>query len=150
MSKFLDTYFDPSIAVDLSMTPEVRDAIELDRALADWSRASIAAAIPRRLADADRAQLALDKKRSRRLAHVAAQSIGLWGGKVPHEPDATLTREGAQVLWDQWYEERDAFLAARMTYAATWAKKTSNLKYGKQALQRFLSEREWYKYAMRD
>ena len=147
---FLDDYYNPDINIDVTMTAEVRETIELERCLTDWSRAALAVAVPRRLADATREELALDKKRSRRMQHVATSCIGLWGGTVPTEPDDALAKEGAQVLWVPWWEEREAFLVARMTYTATWAKKTGQLKYGRSALQKFKNERDWYKYAMRD
>jgi hypothetical protein len=145
----LDTYYNPDLEIDKSMTPEVRDKIEIDRCLADWSRAALAAAIPRRVENGTREELALDKKRSRRMQHVAAQCIGMWGGDIPTEPDDALAKEGAQVLWVPWWEERDALLLTRMTYAATWAKKTNQLQYGKSALQHFINERDWYRYAIR-
>lgn len=146
---FLDTFYDPALEVDTKM---LSDEVVL-RAVARLQRwvaiAGVAAEHPRRLSDATREELAIDKKRSRRIKHALAQSLKGWGGE-PRNPTDDERVAGAQVDWPRCYEEWETELLGILRYTATWAKKTPNIRFGKTAIVRLAQEREWLRYAMRD
>lgn len=147
---FLDDYFDPQMEVDLSIPPEAVSTAEVERLLVTYAMARVAASIPRRIDSVERELLALDKKRSRRLAHAAGQSVQLWEGRLPaSDEELGHQREGAQVVWEEWWELRRTELAARQREVATWAKRTGHLRFGRSAVQRLTTELEWFAYAMR-
>lgn len=145
----LDAYQDPALKVDLAMSAEQVTAQEVERLQAAVAMAAVAASIPRRISDASREELALDKRRSRRVLHPLRQCLAGWGGaEVP--ADAEAKRLGAQVDWPYWWEEHQVILKYRLRYVATWSKKTGNLRFGKSAVVKLSQELEWLAYALRD
>lgn len=147
--RLLDRHFDPALDVDLALGAEALTATEVTRLQGELAIARVAAAFPRRLSEATREELALDKKRSRRVAHALDQSLRAWGGSE-REPTEEEQRAGAQVDWPAWWEEREPLIAARLRYVTTWAKKSGNLRFGKTAVVRLSQEVEWLSYALRD
>lgn len=145
----LDTHYDPALEVDLAASAEAVEQGQVERLEAELASAAYAAAFPRRLSDASREELALDKRRSRRVAHVLRQSLLGWGGKE-RVADAEEQSAGAQVDWPLWQEEYRSTLLAELRRVSTWAKKTDNLRFGKSAVTRLQQELEWVDYAMRD
>jgi hypothetical protein len=147
--RYLDERFDPSLEVDLELTAAELGAEETLRLQGMLASAIVAAEIPRRLSDATREELALDKRRSRRVAHALRQSVISWGGFLELEPTAEQRSAGAQINWAEWWGQHEAWLIARQRYVATWAKKTNELSAGKTALVKLRNEYDWLKYAMR-
>lgn len=146
---FLDSYWDPAIEVDLSLDVDKVALEERERLARMHAVAVVASQIPRRLSDATRDELAMDKKRSRRIAHALAQSLTAWAGVVEPPTDEDR-RNGAQIDWEPWWEEHCAWLEHRLRYVASWAKATGNLRFGKSAVVKLSQELAWLKYAMRD
>lgn len=145
----LETYQDPGLDVDSSLSAEQVSAAEQER-LACWLATVVACgAVPRRLSDANREELALDKRRARRVAHVLRQSLIAWGGKE-REPTPEERSAGAQLDWATWAESCGAATSVRIRMIATWAKKTDNLRFGKSGVVRLVQEVEWMSYALRD
>jgi hypothetical protein len=146
---YLDTYYDPSLVVNPAMTPDDVKTQAIERLERGVAIAACAAEHPRRLSDATREELALDKRRSRRIKHALAQSLRGWGGE---QREATQDEKvaGAQVDWPQFVEEWETELLITLRHTATWAKKTTNLAFGKTAIVKLSQEREWLRYAMRD
>lgn len=147
--RFLDRYFDPVLDVDVSVSEESIVAEEIERLQRMTAEAMVACQIPRRLSDASREELALDKKRSRRIAHVLRQNLAGWGGALI-DPSLEQRQAGAQVHWESWWGDHQPWLEARMRLVASWAKKSGNLSVGKKLLTRLSNELEWLKYALRD
>lgn len=145
----LESYWDPGLTVDVSESLEDITKQEVKRLQSTCAVVLVTSQIPKRLSDASREELALDKKRARRILHSARQSLRAWGGK---EREATKDEKvaGAQMAWESWAEEYDAWLQARLRYVATWAKASGNLRFGKSAVVRLSQELEWLRYALRD
>lgn len=149
MTRLLDEYYDPAVEVDTAMTEEEKVRQATKRLESDLAVARVAAGIPRRVNEGTREELALDKRRSRRIAHALSQCLLIWGGKE-REPTKEEQQAGAQVDWPRWLEERRPLMLAELRQVATWAKKTDNLRFGKSAVVRLKQELEWLEYAMRD
>ena len=148
--KYLDQYFDPTLEVDLSLTPELLAASEVARLQDLYCIAGVAAGIPRRLSEATREELALDKKRSRRITHVFSQCISAWTELKVLEPSPEQRQRGAQINWADWWPEHEAWLKARQRYVGTWARKTSQSRVGRSIIVRLDNELGWLRYAMRE
>jgi hypothetical protein len=148
-SPLIDQYWDPALKVDKKMTPEAIAVTEIERLQGELAAAVVAANFPRRLGDASRGELALDKRRSRRVGHALRQSLSAWGGaeRTATEPEF---RTGAQIDWPGWLEQHQTELHGRLRFVASWAKLTTNLKFGKSAVVRLSQEHAWLIYAMRD
>jgi hypothetical protein len=110
--------------------------------------------MPRRLGgDATSEDLALDKKRVKRVLHVLSQSLKAWDAADRiAQIDLTdeLRREGAQLNWAQFAADYRAYLEGRIKYVATWSTQTGHTEWGKKAVVRLNNERSWLEYAMRD
>lgn len=145
----LEQHYDPALEIDVSVSIEVVTQTELERLCHAWAVVFSAKSVPRRISDATREELALDKKRARRLLHPITQSISAWGG-VSREATPEEVSAGAQVHWSLWYEEHTVLVVARRLYLATWAKRTGQLRFGKSAVVRLTQELDWLEYAMRD
>lgn len=145
----LESYHDPGLEVDLTVSLESVVAAEQARLSAACAILAVTAAIPRRLSDASREELALDKKRARRVLHVERQALAAWDGKE-REPTADERSAGAQLSWELWPETTRTLISTRTRYIATWAKRTGNLRFGKSAIVRLTQEASWLDYALRD
>ena len=145
----LDTYQDPGLDIDLTLSIEDIVELEVERLQSDVATILVTSEIPRRLPDANREELALDKKRARRVLHVQRQSLAAWGG-TEREPEGDERIIGAQLVWQEWAENHGFVVSSRIRYVATWAKKTSNLRFGKTAIVRLTQEVDWMAYALRD
>ena len=146
---FLDAYQDPALETDLTIGPDDITASEVARLQRMLATVVVTGSIPRRLSDATREELALDKKRARRVAHVLRQCLVAWGGEE-RAPDAGERIAGAQLDWQQWSEVQGANVSARIRHVATWAKRTGHLRFGKTAVVRLTQEVDWMSYALRD
>lgn len=149
MGRYLDSRFDPGLAVDLADTPESLAAQEIDRLQSKCAVVSIAGQIPRRIGKASGEELALDKLRCRRVLHVCRQSLKSWGGeeRLPSDEEQI---EGAQLLWEQWADAYTSEVEARIRYFATWGKRTGETSVAKSAVVRLDQELRWLRYALRD
>lgn len=149
LHRLLDPYHDPALDVDLTVSVEDLAAHEQARLAACVATVAVTGAMPRRLSNATRDELALDKKRARRVLHVLRQSLAAWGG-TEREPTGEERSAGAQLDWQPWCEAHQVEVQARLKYVATWGKKTGNLRFAKTAVVRLKQELEWMAYALRD
>lgn len=147
-SSFLLALYDPAIAVGDETPNALRDE-EYDRLILLLSVATAAAAIPRRLgADASSDELADDKKRCKRIAHVARQCLVAMGHS--NAQPRSLSKEAAQVRWEVWWERQQATLLDRQKYIACWALvHEADSAWAKSAIVRLQNELSWLAYAMR-
>jgi len=148
---FLQQFLDPSLRVSRSDTPDKLAVKETDRLQELFAVAMAARDIPRRLgADASDEELAEDKRRCRRIAHVAEQSLISWGAEVKPQASASISKAAAQVVWKRWWEEHRTYLDGRMRYIATWTYKTGEHEaWAKTALVKLANEYRWLEYALR-
>jgi len=136
------------------MHETIRNIEKIDRDRLRWA---LALAIhigswPRRLgSDATNEELALDKLRARRIAHVLLQALKAWGGTDKRLPKQDLTREEAATLdWETWRNLNKIYLEKRRAYIAAWALKVHKEDWGKSALVRINNELRQLDYALRD
>lgn len=150
-SNYLGEHFDGSL--DIRGIPnreelERRQRDRLNRALAT---VLITSQIPRRLgSDASPEELAMDKKRSRRVAHALRQSLLSWQKKIELQVDDEIRRDGAQLNWDKWSTKFLTDLRLQMSCVATWAVAKEDEDWGKSALVRLKNEENWLTYALRE
>jgi hypothetical protein len=149
VTRLLDAYQDPALEIDLSLTEAAAAAAEIERLQEACGIIVVTLGIPRRLSDATREELALDKKRARRSLHVLLQSLLLWGGKQ-RDPTSDEKVAGAQLDWDYWHESHRTVATRHLTHLATWGKRAGHLRFGKSAVVRITQELDWLEYALRD
>ena len=149
MSSYLMQHYDPGIPVGEETNKELEKE-EQERLHHLWSVASVSVVIPRRLGgDASREELASDKKISKRVGWAAVQSYRAWGGtRKTANRDAEVEKEGAQVRWEKWWPEHEAWLIQRRQYYATRGLKRDPL-WAKSAIVKINNEIDWLNYAMR-
>ena len=124
-------------------------AAEIERLQAAVAVLQGCLAVPRRLSDATREELALDKRRTRRALHVVMQSLLVWGG-MPRAQTAEEKSAGAQLDWEVWPEEHRTVANRHLTHLATWGKRAGHLRFAKSAVVRITQELDWLEYALRD
>lgn len=148
---YLTTYFDPALPVRAEDTEASISRAEQERLAKLMSVAVTAQTMPRRLGQESMPEeLADDKRRAKRIAHVAAQLLKTWGGTSLNGSGADAKREAAIVDWRKWYEEHRIWLVNRQRYIATWVIKTeANEKWGKSALVKLNNELNWIEHALR-
>lgn len=143
---FLSRWDDPALT-----TPENWDTttyIENHkvRIIANAALAFFASEVPRRLTDATPAELAADKRLSRKTCARLKTSLISWGGQPADVEEliqlrpTKLQRQGVQVIWPNWWSEHKAQLQKELTFAATTAIRTGRLKDGNRFCNRMLNE----------
>jgi hypothetical protein len=152
MSSYLGRHFDASLDVSGIGSREEIEGRQIERLNRALSVITVSQTIPRRLgSDATDEELALDKKRARRVAFALHQALRGWTKKgASIVVDETTRREGAQLDWATW---QPAFLTEtrqQLQCAATWAVKNSEERWGKSAVVRFENELKWVEFALRD
>jgi hypothetical protein len=110
-----------------------------------------AATIPRRLGgEATSEDLALDKKRCRRVAHAFIQSYKGWDKRELHPIlDDEIRQAGAQLDWTTFSAEHRVAISTRGIYVVTWALRSGQRRWAKKAATNFLNEQRWFEHAMR-
>jgi hypothetical protein len=151
MSSYLAHWYDPELKVADTETVDDITKAEIERLVKLLAVAQAAGSIPRRLGgDASPTDLALDKRRAKRIGHVAAQLLGSWSGKTKLPPAPAVTREAATVDWKQWWAEHRIWLMNRQRYIATWCLKyEADAKWCKSALVKLNNELLWLEHALR-
>lgn len=148
---FLRQYLDLSLDVGPENAAALHEA-EVERINTLYNIMLMIQAMPRRLGqDASAEDLALDKKRAKRVAHVCLQLLKSWGA----EPQAVgdLAREAAVWNWATWYDEHRIWLINRQRYVATWCHKAGqngDLRWCRAAVTRLTSELNWMANAVRE
>lgn len=149
MSVYLLRYIDPDLEIKDGESIESLGREESQRLGHMLIIATTAGQIARRLGpDATDEELAEDKKRAHRIAHVARNCLIFWGSS---KGAYYGNREAATVNWERWWGEHNVWLQNRMRYIATWSFKTNgaNDRWAKSALVRLENEQKWLEYAMR-
>jgi hypothetical protein len=150
---YLTDWNDPGMEVGKEAPKELaeQECVRLARQLAIVTAAG---EIPRRIgADASAEELALDKRRSKRVAHVLRQNLTAWSGKkTANLPSGgEIQREAAILDWEKWAAEHQAWLLNRTRYIVTLCfKNNGDEKFAKGAVVKLTNETNWLKYALRD
>lgn len=112
----------------------------------------VAWSIPRRLgSDASDVELALDKRRARRVAHALDQSLLSWTKKPPKvKPDENDRRAGAQLDWIEFVGHHALGVQDSLRLVATWSMRNDQEVWGRSAVVRLNNELHWVSYALRD
>lgn len=155
MTPLLTDLQDPALEIPADTTTESIAKEEVERLARLTAVAATSVSIPRRLgADASPEELAIDKRRGRRVTHALAQCLGAWnGGPFGDLPETEAIRQDAAImLWDRWWEEHQVWLGNRLCFIATWAKKTENgdERWAKSAVVKLTNEQRWVSYALRE
>ena len=153
MSDYATQWYDPALEIGDDESIQKITLEEGQRLAKLLAIAMAAGAMPRRLGqDSTRQEQSRDKKRARRIGHVAAQLLGVWvGPQGQHHATIATAREAATVDWPRWWEEHQIWLENRRRYIATWAHNGGcDSKWAKSALVRLNNESAWLTYALRD
>lgn len=150
---FLQGYVDRAITVRPEDSAVALAAAEVERLQRLVAVFRTAAAHPRRLGgEAWPEELALDKKRAKRLAHAAEHVLRDWGGEPVEWEEAS--KVAATLNFESWWHDHEAWLRARQCYVATWCQRygdnNGDLRWGKSAIVRFNNELKYLSYAMRE
>lgn len=151
MPSYLGQHFDASLDVDGIGSREDLNRRQVERLKRSLAVVLITGSIPRRLGgDAMPEELALDKKRARRVAHALKQALSGWAKRYDLPLDDSIRQEGAQMNWESWQPAFLADLSTQVRCVATWAMKNDEEDWGKSAVVRLENERNWITYALRD
>jgi hypothetical protein len=151
---FLAELHDPELDVPSGITAARITTEEKERLTRMTAVASLAVAIPRRVgSDATPEELAIDKKRARRVKHALEQCLFAWEEtkdvKLPEND--VLRQEAATIVWESWWEEHQVYLESRVRLVVTWTYKTgADERWTKSAVVKFQNEIRWLSYAMRE
>lgn len=152
---YLDAYIDPDADLpDLTLEGVAEHEARRLQVLAQ--AAEVASSMPRRLYGADRHELALDKRRSRRVRHAAMQAQSAWlteiqvGRLVVQRVKPSKKSEAwqeimgiaARVDWEHYAAEQAAELTDRARIVVSWAVEVGDTKFANRALSRFQAEIE--------
>jgi hypothetical protein len=150
-SAFLAGYYDPGVELR-DESPEEMEQFERERLYVLFAVASAAGQIPRRVGgDADGDELRNDKKRCRRIAHVAEQCFKAWGGVPGKGVAKDISKEAAQVFWDKWWANHQVVLKNRIAYIASYGlQHAEHERWAKKSVVRLTNEQSWLSYALRD
>lgn len=149
---FIAAHYDAALEVDETDTVDSITEAELARLAKNVNLCALVLSIPRRLGgDAADEELALDKRRAKRVLHAENQSYAAWGGTTLPLAEDGLNQEAAQLDWKRWLQEQDAWLTARIRYLVTWGRKTgADEAWIKSSVVRLTNEQRWVNYALRD
>jgi hypothetical protein len=152
VSSYLLQWYDHGLEVDPSDTRESIRQGEIERLAKLLAIATQIQTVPRRLGgSATPEDLAKDKIRAKRVAHVVLQLLTAWGEEPGNGAVADVASEAAQMAWERWWQEHRVWLLNRQRYLATWCQKTgADPKWCKSALVRVNNELQWLAYALRD
>jgi hypothetical protein len=145
---YLAAWYDPGLKIKDHDTIETIAKEERERLTKLLEVCKRSQTIPRRVGtDANSDELSADRRRAKRIQHVADQCLGAWGGPVTLTQD--VNREAAQVNWERWWEEHQVWLSNRTKYVATWGQLRGETRWAKSAVVRLNNEQRWLEYALR-
>lgn len=149
---YLGGFYDADLEAPADLSAEVITGDEIGRLSSALAIVLVATSLPRRLGgDASDADLALDKRRGRRVGHALSQSLRSWAGKLPTlEMTNDVRKTGAQLDWARFREEHATQVMTRLRLIATWGIRSGNQDYAKSACVRLQNELSWVEYALRD
>lgn len=149
-TEYLNRYFDPELTPPKTTIADLTNR-QVDRLTKALVVVIHAGSIPRRLGgEATDIDLALDRKRARRVGWSVKQSLNGWSKKAPKLPiDEELRIIGAQLIWSSWYEEYMTTLTNETRLVVTWSILNDEQRWGRSAVVKFENEQNWVSYAMR-
>lgn len=146
---YLEEFWDPSTTVSPDDTQLSIALEEIDRLQTLDAVCRCASEMKRRLgSDAEREELARDKRLARRLCHVFAKSLAAWTGSAI-EITQDHRSKAAVLDWPALTEEIKADLIVRRRYIASWGKLTDNERIAKTYVVRISNELRDIDYALR-
>lgn len=149
---WLVPWIDVGLAIPDGLEKDALIGIEKVRIARALSVVLYASSIPRRLGgEASSEDLALDKRRCRRVAYALRQSYRGWDkeGEIAVAAEDSVKQEGAQLLWDDFGERHLTEIRSRGCLVVTWAVKSGDRRWGKTAATNFTNELRWLSYALR-
>jgi len=151
---YLAQWVDPALEIEAGESAKKITEEEVERLLRLNAIAAAAGHIPRRIGeDASSRDLALDKKRCRRIAHVTLQLASSWSGKDPRllKKEHDVLQEAAVMNWLTWWQSHQIWLLNRRKYIVTWSsRQPGQEKWCKSAIVKLNNETQWLEYALRD
>jgi len=149
---FVERYFDSGLAVSELETKESLVSREVERIQTALTVVGVVGSIPRRLGgEATDKELAIDKRRARRVDHALRQSFSSWSKREPKiQVTAEIQREGIQLEWDEFIMEHMTQVMTELPLLATWAILNEETRWGRSAVVYLENEIRWITYAMRD
>jgi hypothetical protein len=151
MTNYLGEHYDPGLDISGIGSREDLEKKQINRINRELAVILVTASIPRRLGpDADETELALDKKRGRRVAHALHQALTGWTKRPPQVTlDDEIRRLGAQLNWTSWQPAVLRSIEEQRRCVATYAVRSGQERWGKSAIVRLNNELKWVEYALR-
>lgn len=151
MSNYLGQHYDAALDIEGIGSREELEARQVDRISRELAIIIVTGTIPRRLGtDATAEELALDKKRARRVGHALKQSLSGWTKKYKLEADEEIRRAGAQLDWTTWLPAATTAVMVNRRLIATYAIRSQQESWGKSAIVKLNNELNWIEHAMRE
>jgi len=149
---FVGRYFDAGLEIPEAITRDSLISSEIDRITDALTIVYVVGSIPRRLGgDATDEELAVDKKRSKRVGWALTQSLVSWTKKNPRfQVTAEIQRTGAQLEWNLFIPEHMTQIMNELRKVATFAVQNDDERWGRSAIVNLENEMRWLTYAMRD
>jgi len=149
---FVERWYDAGLAIPNAITRDSLVSSEIERITTALTLVIVVGSIPRRLGgEATDSELALDKKRAKRVNWVLEQSLSGWTKKrAKIQITAEIQREGAQLEWGQFIPAHLTQLNSELALVATWAIQNEETRWGRSAVVNLENEIRWLLYAMRD
>jgi hypothetical protein len=149
---FVERYFDSGLRLEEQITRDSLVSREIDRITRALILIGVTGSIPRRLgSEATNHELAIDKKRSKRVEHVLRQALAAWSKKDPRiQVTAEIQKEGIQLEWSEFVPNHMTQVMSELTLLATWSIQNDEARWGRTAVVSLENELRWLSYAMRD
>jgi len=149
---YLERYFDTGLELPEVISRDSLVSSEIARITTAATVIYVVGTIPRRLGgEATDDELALDKKRSKRVGWALEQALTGWTRKQPKfQVTEEIQREGAQLDWHEFVPAHLTQLNSELCLVATWAIQNDEARWGRSAVVNLENEIRWLTYAMRD
>jgi hypothetical protein len=148
---YLENWYDSGIALPSYLDRKIITDHEIERLTRVFSIVRITGSIVGRLGpDAGAEELALDKRRSRRVSHALEQSLRGWQVR---KPKVQMTEEirltAIHLNWEAFGPAHLTSIEGRLRLVATWAMRTDDTRWGRTAVVKLENEYKWCEYALR-
>ena len=152
---FLEQFYNARLKVDVDLKSADLAKDEIARIQTQACMILVALDMPRRIGgDATKSELALEKRRCRRVLWVLRQEMIAWAEKddkqIEWRPITDEDRQaGAALHWEKWWAAHRKYLEQRRVWFATWGLKKPDPDYANQAVSRLSQEIQHLEYALR-
>jgi hypothetical protein len=149
---FVERYYDPGLALSELETKDSLISREVERIQIALTVVGVVGSIPRRLGgEATDLELAIDKKRARRVEHALRQAFSSWSKRDPKiQVTAAIQKEGIQLEWIEFVPAHLTQIYSELCLVATWSILSDEARWGRSAVVSLENEMRWITYAMRD